>query len=315
MTPKVGPIKYAVALLAITALFVFGIFSRVYAQDDAINSKLSETKDDVTKLLNVKDDTTLNPAQKEILEIELKRKIISNVLDISLDQFQTIKNQLDKISMPKTDEWNSVQDYLSNLLNKDIQYYQDTQNIFNDSTGLNLNELSSFVEKLEEKKLTDIDLDVQKVNVIMAELNMSDILSVTDDRLAKVGSDINKIYSKKLTQNQTLKKMFNQASDAVKKAHDLDDQARSMIINVYTNDTGISTKDFVSALKEKILKSKEEVLIASSTSTIDNEIKLTVTSQDLDNYLADLATQAYDSIKNAYDIFVKMSANVKEYLK
>lgn len=315
MTFKFGPIKYAVALLAITALFVFGIFSRVYAQDDAINSKLSETKDDITKLLNIKDDTTLNPAQRENLEIELKRKIISNVLDVSLNQVQTTKSQLDKISMPETDEWNSVRDYLSNLLNKDIQYYQDTQNIFNDSTGLNLNELGSFVEKLEEKKSTDIDLDVQKVNVIIAELNMSDILSVTDDRLAKVGSDINKIYSKKLTQNQTLKKMFNQVSDAVKKAHDLDDQARSMIIDVYTNDTGTSTKDFVLALKEKILKSKEEILVASSTSTTDNEIKLTVTSQDIDNYLADLATQAYDSIKNAYDIFVKMSLNVKTYLK
>jgi len=315
MTFKFGPIKYAVALLAITALFVFGIFSRVYAQDDAINSKLSETKDDITKLLNIKDDLTLNPAQKENLEIELKRKIISNVLEISLDQVETAKSQLDKISMPETDEWNSVRDYLSNLLNKDSQYYQDTQNIFNDSPGLNLNELSSFVKKLEEKKSTDIDLDLQKVNVIMAELSMSDILSVTDDRLAKVSSDINKIYSKKLTQNQTLKKMFNQASEAVKKAHDLDDQARSMIINVYTNDTGTSTRDFVSALKEKILKSKEGAFAASSTSTADNKIKLTVTSQDLDNYLADLATQAYNSIKNAYDIFVKMSINVKTYLK
>jgi hypothetical protein len=303
--------KYSIILIAIAALFVFGAFSQASAQNDVINNKLSETKDDVNKLLNIRDDASLTASQKERLEIELKIKIIYNVIDVSLNQVQTAREQLEKISVPDTDEWKNTKEFLFNLLDQGKKYYLDTRKAFEDAAGMGSADLNDFAKKLEAKKTSDIDLDVQKVNVVIAELNVGSVLSVADERLAKVSSDVDKIYGKKLAKNPSLKNLLGQASDAVKKAHDLDDQARSIIINIYTDDASTSTINFISALKEKILSDKEKTVSASSTAA---KAKPTVTQHDLDDYLADLTTQAYGSIRNAYEIFVKMSVNVKKYL-
>lgn len=307
-----------VSIVAFMAFFMSA--SSIKAQDDPITDKLAETKADVTKLLNIKDDTTLSADQKQQMEIDLNKQIISNVLDVALNQVSSVQDQLSKVTIPDSDEWKAVENYLSGTLKNDQQYYQDSQNTFSSSTDMTLDDLKAFAKNLNDKKTNQIDPDIQRANLVIAELNTSDILSVTDSRLSKVSSDVDKIYNKGLTQNQTLRDLYNQAAGYVSDAHTYDDQARQMIINVYTATSSTSTKDFISSLKDKIAKNKEEAAkalsdISAPDSTSTSTQDFSATQQDLDNYLANLVSKVYGNIKSAYDVFVKMSVNINQYLK
>jgi hypothetical protein len=332
--------KIAIIACAFLAAVSLGLLSvKANAQDDVVSSKLSETQSDVTKLLNVKDDTTLTDQERERMEIDLKKKIISDVLDVSLNQIQTSQDQLGKLNLPGSDDWSSVKGFFNKNLETSKAYYQDTQDKLNSVDGSTLSGLNDLAKSLQDKKSSEIDPIIQRLNVVAATVNISDIISVADDRLSKVSADVSKIYSKKLTENMTLQTLLDQASGYVKKAHDFQDRALSTIINVYTSDTGTSTKDFVLSLKENLLKDKENALLTSATattttstdiklfsstapltsstttSTDESLVKPTISQADIDNYLASLTMGAYDSIKSAYDVFVKMSSNVNKYLQ
>jgi hypothetical protein len=312
--------KIALPILIASAVFMafFGLAPIAKAQDDIIASKLAETKDDVTKLLNLKDDATLSADQKRQMEMDLNRKIISNIIDIALTQVVYVQDQLKKVSIPDSEEWRAVDGYLSDMLEQDQKYYQDIQKNFNDSANITLDDLKAFAKNLNNKKTGQIDPDIQRANLIIAELNTSDILLVTDSRLSKVSSDVSKIYSKNLTKNQALKNLYDQAAKYVSDAHSYDDQARQMIINVYTSIGSTSTKDFVSSLKERIVKNKEDAARALSnisTSTSTSIQNFDATQGDLDSYLANLISKVYGNIKSAYETFVEMSVNINQYLR
>lgn len=252
------------------------------------------------------------------METDLNRKIISNVLGISLAQIGPVQDQLNDAPLPESDEWKAVKSYLSGVLKQDQQYYQNSQEIFNTSTVMSLDDLKAFAKKLDNKKTGEIDSDIQRANLIIAGLNTSDILSVTDSRLSKVSSDVDKIYNKNLTKNPALKNLYDKAAKYISDAHSYDDQARQMIINVYTSATSTSAQDFVSSLKAKIAKNKEaaaHALADISTSTSTSTPDFSATQQDLDNYLANLITKVYSNVKSAYDTFIEMSVNINQYLK
>lgn len=310
--------RLLVGLFVATAIITGAFGAKSAFADNSINDKLSQTKEDVAKLLKIQDDTTIPSDQKQEMEIDLRREIISNILDVSQSQLNDTQYLLSTSTLPEGDEWNNVRDYLLSALSRDDSYYNETKKSLDDSQDMTLSDLRDFAKALESMKSDTIDKDVARVNNVLAAANINNILSVADSRLTKVGSDINKIYSNKLTKNQTLKTLYSQSSENLKNAHQLDDAARQAIINIYTSTTTTSTIAFVNDLKEKILTQKEsslETASSPSTDSLSASSVIKVTREDFDYYVANAVAGAYNSIKTAYDIFVKMSVNVKKYLQ
>ncbi len=306
----------------LSAAFFFNILkaNAQEQQGDSLSDLISQTKDEVTQLLNLKDNTTLPSDQKQQQETDLNIKIISNVLNISLSQVSSTIGQFSSTTAPQGEDWTGVYAYVNNLLNNDYQYYQTAQDEFSaSSTVMTLDQLKSFAKDLNDKKTNQTDEDLQRINIIIAALNTPDILSIADDRLVKVSSDVKKIYDRNMTKNQTLKDLYNQASKYLSDAHDYNNQALDMILNTFTASSTTSTKDYVASLKDKISKSKEVAAnalsdITSPDSTSSSTQNLSATPRDIDNYLANLVSNAYTNIKSAYDVFVKMSTNINKYL-
>ncbi len=306
--------KHVLVVLFVTVLILTTLAGTKSAfADDSINAKLSQTKDDVAKLLKIQDDMTIPTGPKQKMEIDLRREIISNVIDVAQSQLSDVQNQLSSSTLPKNDEWNNVRNYLLNILNQDSSYYDNTQSSLQDNQDMTAADLKSFARALEAMKSNNIDKDVARANNVLAAVNINSVLSVADDRLSKVGIDVNRIYSNKLTQNQALRNLYNQAAENLKNAHALNDDSSQAILNLYTSTTTTSTDEFVATLKEKILSQKISSIEAQYPLTDTSTIR--VTQDDIDSYIANTVSEAYNNIKNAYDTFINMSVNVKKYLQ
>ena len=164
---------------------------------------------------------------------------------------------------------------------------------------------------MEQKKVSEIDPLIKKSHAIVAAFNVSDMLKIADERLTKIKLDVDQIYTQKLTRSQTLKQLFEKASVTLNDAHDLNTVSKEIILNAYTtSETGSST-EYINTLYKK-LKSEEKTLASSTQST--NDVSH-LDSAIIETYLQKIITDSITHIKSAYDIFMKMSSNVKAYLK
>lgn len=288
----------------------------VSAQSSEIDGKLLQTKEQIEKLHTLKDAKDISSAEKEKLEVEIRTKIVQDILDLSLSQLNTAKSRLQKMTIPDTEEWNEVRETIVKEFEKHAAYLEETKKNLKEKSSFSLEALKKLAKDIEEKKTNNIDLSLKKANTLLAIFSVSDILKLTDQRLEKIGLDVSKIYDKKLTKNPSLKNFYDQSSDAVKKARQMIDRGRETALYIYDPDadSATSTKDFLKSLEKELGITAVE---KDSKATVQGkgEEKREVSLSDAQKYLETLISGSLKQIQTAYEIFLKMSVNVKQYLK
>lgn len=279
------------------------------AQSPEIEKKLSETKDDIQKLATIKDDATLSDEQKTLLEIELKKNIITDVIDVAKTQITHLQKQIEIATLPKSEEWKRIKEHTIKSLDEALVLLEENRATLLKENSLE--KIKAIAKETEIVKTETIDPLLAQVNAIVVTASINTILNLTNQRLEKIGMDINKIYEKKLTKNQSLRKMLEQATLSAKNAHSHNDQAKEIMVALYDPEKSTSTKLYLDNL-EKNLKNKG----SEATSTIEkNEDSTTKQTLKIHQHVEELITSSLAEIKKTYDTFIKMSANVKSYLK
>lgn len=302
--------SYLFVFMAVLAVFSFSN-NKVWAQTSEIDQKLNETKAEVQKLADIKDKTDISDEEKGKLEIESKTKIILDVVDVSVAQIKDLESKFLSSNFPESDEWKAIKEEYTKEISSYFDFYKEEQDKIKKG-DLDLNKIKEIAKEIELKKIQEIDLGAKEISNIIVVLSISDILKLADQRIDKVGADVSKIYDKNLTKANVLRDLYADARSLVLKSRQLNDTSKQVIVNLYSIDKSTSTKEFVDGLMNS-LKEKEKM----AKLKYDNEGKLIIKSDDqlMDEYLESLVVESLDTIKQAYDVFVKMSVNVKEYLK
>jgi len=282
-------------------------FSPVFAQSPELQEKLNETKEEVSKLLEVKDSTNLTQNEKERKETELKINILLSVIELSKTQLSDLSKQLEKLSLPSSEEWEALRDSLqSSIKEADAYYSSASESIEKKRSLLFLEDVKKIGQDLEAKKKAMIDPLVIKLNNIIVAFSIDPLLSLADTRLEKIELDINKIYNKNLTKNPALKKLFVDASALIEESHKNNSEAKEIILRLYTI-TNPEKDEFLNEVFDSITSS-------TATSSTPNATPSFSTSK-IDSYISALIVESIDNLQDAYDVFIKMSTNAQNYLK
>ena len=305
-----------IILIAAGVLFFSG--TAVRGASNTIDAKISETKDAVQKLLELKDDTTISAKDREKLEFQLKKSIVADIIDISGTQLNDAREQMQKTAFPQSEDWNEVKKFISVSLDEYDTYYKDARQSLR-ANDLTLDAVKDIAKKIEEKKTSEIDVFLRKTANIGTTFGISDILKRADERLKKVESDVDKVYAQKLTQKGDLKNSFQKAAEAVGNARTLNNRTKEIILNIYTATTSSSTQtstssDFMISFEKDV----QTFLNEKSTSTPSEELATStppLTNEQKEEYLQDLIRQSAEKVRDAYTIFIQMSLDGKEYIK
>jgi len=290
-----------------------------------IDEKISETKDTVQKLLEIKDDTTLSIEERDRLEFQLKKSIIASIIDISLTQLKDARAYTQNISFPQSKDWENVKSFIFDSLDTYDAYYKEAKNSLQ-SNELTIEGMRELAKKIEIKKTTDIDAFLRKATSIRTTFGVNEILKRADERLKKVESDVHKIYAQKLTQKDDLNVSFQKAASAVGDARTLNNKAKEIILNLYTTATSsASTTEDRAHAESFILSFENEVHLfikehsasstQASTTSLDAPLSISITDEQKEEYLQDIIRQSAEKVRDAYNIFIQMSLDVKEYIK
>ena len=305
--------------LAAIFLIVCGAFGGItvlpaFAQTSNANestSQISEIKDKIRQLFELQDSTTIPQQDKDTQEFKLRRATLTLIVETALKQTSVARDEFKKVQLPISDDWKQIHDSILSSFEASLTYYRDIEDRIDTDSTLTSALLKNIARDMEQKKVSEIDPLIKKSHAIVAAFNVSDMLKIADERLTKIKLDVDQIYTQKLTRSQTLKQLFEKASVTLNDAHDLNTVSKEIILNAYTtSETGSST-EYINTLYKK-LKSEEKTLASSTQST--NDVSH-LDSAIIETYLQKIITDSITHIKSAYDIFMKMSSNVKAYLK
>jgi hypothetical protein len=322
----------------ISATFVSCVFYRqlvAHADTTAIQGRLSQTQQEVNKLFQLMDQSGIPDMQKQQLEIDIKKKIIADVIAVSNEQIDTVRDEIKNAPFPQTSDWQKVSDGLNASLDADQSYYQTVTDAIATNPELTNDDIRSIASALENKKTNIIDPGIKHIETVLASLNIKNILTIADARQKKVGTDIDKIYAKNLTKNQGLKTAYQKASSLIADAHAANDTAQSVTLNIYADQNDSSTQDFMRNLYKEITQWEASSTSASSTpANADASTNATAstataivpdatatttpsakpTTNQMRSYVEALVLQSLNDIQSAYSIFMQMSKDVKKYL-
>ncbi len=287
-----------------------------------IQDQLSQTQQEVTKLFQLMDQSGIPDMQKQQLEIDIKKKIVTDVIAVSEAQVDAVREEVKQAPFPQTADWQRVVDGFNAILDADEHYYQTISDTITTNPGMTNDDIRSIASAMEERKTNTIDPDIKHIETVLATFNVKSILDIADAREKKVGSDVDKIYAKNLTQNQGLKTAYQQASSLIADAHHSNETAQSITLNMYADQSDSSTQDFMKGLYKEIAQWEASSTPADSTSatstpdagTTTNTSTSTPSTRQMRAYVESLVVQSLNDIQKAYAIFMQMSQNVKKYL-
>ncbi len=274
-------------------------------------SQISEIKDKIRQLFELQDSTTIPQQDKDTQEFKLRRTTLTLIVETALKQTSAARDEFKKVQLPNSDDWKQIHDSILSSFETSLAYYRDIEDRIDTDSTLTSALLKNIARDMEQKKVSEIDPLIKKSHAIVAAFNVSDMLKIADERLIKIKLDVDQIYTQKLTRSQTLKQLFEKASTTLNDAHDLNTVSKEIILNAYTTSENGSSTEYINTLYKKL--KFEEKTLASSTQTT-NDISRP-DSAIIETYLQKIITDSITHIKSAYDIFMKMSSNVKAYLK
>ncbi len=313
LLPRTIRIKFITILATgIVACMAFAMGPVAHADD--ITTALSNTQNTLQKIADIKDSTTMSDQEKASLELQLKESVLTDVITISQQQITDIETKLNAISFPTTDAWKTAHDALIAKLTNAYTYFDNLKQTLATSTQT-LDDIKTLAQTIEQQKTTIFDPVLKQAQDVIAIFNISDILTLADARLTKVQGDVQKVYDEKLTTDQNLETMFNDASTALTNAHTANDNSKNIIINLYGDQTSSSTQQFMTNLSTTIATQKQAALIAASSSDPLIITPDSITNDDIETYVQNLIITSITNIKHAYDVFMTMSATVHKLLQ
>ena len=301
--------SYLGALVLVCGVVGYGFTTpSVYAQTSQNSSQLAEIKDQIHQLFELQDSITIPQQEKDVQELKLRRAILTLIVAETQKQTDTAYNEFKNVQLPNSDDWKQIDTSIRSSFEAAQKYYTDVENRISNDPNITSSLLKNIARDIEEKKTREIDPLIKKSHAIVATFNITDMLKVGEDRLAKITLDVDKIYTQKLTRSNTLKQLLTKAATALTQARELNNSSKETILYAYApSETGSST-EFIDTLYKKLTQNR-------ATSTLQSTSSPDPIADVIQSYIQKTITDSISNIKSVYDTFIKMSSNVKSYLK
>ncbi|GEM_PF-5846000 len=259
-------------------------FTPVFAIEDQIKTQAS-IDSSVLQLGTVKDNDTLSPEDKLSQQVDARINVIGDVISLSIKELSGLRDKLNQL--PEFDKESTEKrmqdDFLVKLDEYELRYndYSNQLSVLKDDTS-DLNKLDENLKDLA-KQIKDYrddtyNADAQKISNFVLLFYADTAISTTKTRLNKIKNDISKLEGFGLISKGYFKSSIDKASKLIVSAGDSRSQASDLII--------VSLDENIPA---KV-----------------NKIKLTP---------KELIENALGNVKSSYDIFLKISKDVRKTLK
>ncbi len=225
-------------------------------------------------------------------EIEVRKQILKEILDLSLSEIKNLKESLEKLDLTSS-EWKEVKEKLLEALGRSEDHYKEIQGNL-EKNDYNLDEIKAIAKGLKEWRGNIYTPQLNAIINMLLIFQNDDLLKTTRSRLNKIENDIKKISKQNYIKTEGLKIYFDQAAQTLKDARDANEKAKAIFLEI-----------------EKVDNDKGQNLGAKISQTQNNDAEQTKNHETIRKLLID----SLKNIKNTYEIFFQMNLKIKNLFK
>lgn len=272
-----------------TAVAIGTIGTQVALASDTPTDPVKSATDNVSQLIQIKDDTSISGLAKDEKELEARLNIIKNVLKLSTDDVAKLQDKLNKL--PKFDD-KSQEKVLKTEYQKSLDdfsaYYDD---MYKKLADIKTNDdAKALAEELKNYRDATYNPEIKKIANFTLLFYDADVIKTGKARLNRIIGDVSKLEKLGYLKSDVFSDKFKKAQILLDGADKLEQEAADLILASKTiEDT--TQKD------------------AIAQQTIDG-IKVAEKPKDP----GDLTSKSLQNVKDTYDIFLQIGKDINKYL-
>lgn len=228
-------------------LFLFGILTlpifKVFAENEIINSSSCVFDDKLKNLQNILENKDLDYLARYNQELNLRKEILSNILNCLILDAQNYKNILLNLNITKP-VVADLRKTLINDLDKTIDYYNFRKSQIQ---NLSLDGLKYTARSLKEDRDSRFMSLNQKINSFILWNKNEELFNLAQNRINEINKTI-KIL--KLDENEEIQLLFNNTGDKLKIALDKHNNTWNAIDNFNYEKSNILIQESLNNLLE-----------------------------------------------------------------
>jgi hypothetical protein len=269
--------------LKITTLILATLLTlpKVWAAEVAKTEETKSVEASVNELLLIRDDANLSETEKLARELDLRKKILKEVLTLSLEEVNRLADKLDNLpQLTQNSREKALQnDYRASLTNH-LNYY--TTQLAELDKLTTLEEVKNLAQKVKEYRDNAYNPEVQKiVNFVLVFYN-EEVLKLAKTRLEKITTDIKKLEKLGYIKEGAFSREIKLAGEKLSSAQTALDQAKTTILSpAPTSETAGESK------------TEEGQAVIEPGKLIEDSL---------------------NKVKSAYDLFLEISKNLRKTL-
>jgi len=258
----------------------------------SIGGDVNSIDQKVNQLITIRDDDSLTSAEKAVKEFQAQQDILNGVIDLSNNEIASVKDKLD--ALPKFDK-DSPEDKLRSGYLDELDSYSAYFSIEKDkvTAAANIDDLKAIAADIKTYRAGGYNDEIQNMVTFALLYYDADVIATAQTRLDKVKVDIAKLQSLGLLKKGFTQSSLDKAAGLISDAAKLQSQAKDLILEPPQTATDQTT---------------DETTTSDKTTT---NAGTTVTPPPTPR---DLVSKSIGEIKSAYNIFLRISKDVRKAL-
>lgn len=283
--------KYILTVLVVTGTFVAPV---VLAGDKPVDQVVNPVTDNVSQLIQIKDDASISGLAKDKKELEARLNIIKDVLKLSTDEIIKLQDKLKKLPKfgDKSQEKILKAEYQKSLNDFSVYYANKSKELADIKTN---DDAKALAEELKNYRDTIYNLEIKNIANFTILFYAADVIKTGMTRLDKISGDVSKLEKLGYFKIGVFSDKLKKAQALLNEADKLRQEAADII------------------LVPEPIKIDDTIQKDTATQQVRDEIDET---QIVEEYKdpGNLISESLQSVKDTYDIFLQIGKDLKKYL-
>lgn len=256
----------------------------VLATETAKPGAANPIESSVNELLTVRDNTSLSETKKLVKELEIRKKILNEVLSLSLDETNKLAAKINNLPVFAADSREKeLRDEFKAVLEIFIAYYTEQFKKLAEFTKID--ETKKLAQEIKDYRDNIYNPQIKKLASFLLLFYNEDVLKVANIRLDKISADIKKLEKRGYIKAGIFTSKLKLAAEILSAAETLLEEAKNAVLN----------------------PPEPEELILETRETIEKEEQSLIEPNKL-------VEDSLNKVKSVYDIFLQVSKSLRKLL-
>lgn len=286
----------------LTVIMTAGTFGLpvALATDAPVSLATTSTTENITQLIQIKDDASISGADKEEKELEARLTIIKDVLKLSTDEIIKLQDKLHKLPQFADESRENVlkTEYQASLDDFSTYYADESKKLDDVKTN---DDAKALAEELKEYRDATYNPEIKNIANFTILFYTADVVKLGKARLNKISGDISKLEKLGYFKTGTFTSKLKKARTLLDEADGLQQEAAEIILAPLTPPAPETTET------DAIQKDPTTQQTGDGTDTTTQ-----VVEEPKDP--GDLNSESLQDVKDTYDIFLQIGKDLKKYL-